>query len=118
MIENFRIRTPRQRRALIALLEKESIEVKELGILAGALNPCQVVSELREHGFEEIIKTEFFERFDRDGKRCRLGRYFIPLEYKLIVQEFLRRDGLATVPQKTKLYSVNQDYKNDDKEKL
>lgn len=117
MIQNFCIKTPRQMRAINALLEKESIEIKELGILAGALNPGQVIFELRAQGFQEIILTQFFERFDRDGKLCRVGRYVIPEIYKNLIREVLERGGFGTASQKTRPHTVIQDDKSDDKER-
>lgn len=118
MIENFRINSPRQKRAIIALLEKDSIEVKDLGALIGALNPRQVIFELRQQGFGQIIKTHLFGKIDRDGKHCHPGRYCIAPELKPIVLEFIKRDGLAAVPQKTKLRDVNLSSKNHDKEEV
>lgn len=100
MIENFRITTLRQKRALIQLLEKESISVKELGMLIGSLNSPQTILELRRNGFSGVIKTRYYKRHDQDGKICRVGSYFIPKELKHLVEFFLRRDGAQTVPNK------------------
>jgi hypothetical protein len=111
MIENFHIKTPRQKRAILALLEKDSIEVKDLGYVVGALNPRQIISELRRQGFEEIIQTKFFEIIDRDGNRCRPGKYFIPPEQKPRIQEFLKRDGLPAVPKVKQPKHSNKGYK-------
>ncbi len=98
MIDYLKIHSQRQRRALDALLAKDSIEVKDLGIIIGALNPRQIVFELRENGFRDTIKTKSFECLDRDGKVCSPGRYYIPPELKPMVGEFLKKDGLAAAP--------------------
>ncbi len=118
MIEHLQIKSQRQKRAINVLIDKASIEVKDLGILIGALNPRQIIFELRQLGFENIIKTQFFEKKDRDGKRCRPGRYFIPPEFKPIVQAFLERDGLGAVPNKSKCKTTNDGSKHYDREEV
>lgn len=114
MIEKFRIKSQRQRRAIIVLLDRDNIEVKDLGTLIGALNPRQIIFELRQQGFGEVIKTKFFGRIDQDDKHCRPGKYFIPSECKSIIQEFLKKDGLTAA--QTKPQNVNQGSDNYDKE--
>lgn len=79
MKNNYTIKSPRQRRALEALLAyPEGIPCKDLGPIIGALNPRQTVMELRRQGFHDAIVTELFETRDRDGRRCRPGSYLIP----------------------------------------
>ena len=82
------IKTPRQIRAVKALLEKD-IMVKDLGFIIGALNARQVVMELRRQGFEFFIITRRYTTTDQDGKICRPGEYFIPQEAKSIIGEAL-----------------------------
>lgn len=101
MIKTFFLKNQRQLRAIVALLERDSIQVKDLGFLAGALNPRQIISELRQQGFGDIIKTQRFKIIDRDGKDCHPGRYFISPEDKPIVQEFLKEDGGQAVLKKS-----------------
>jgi hypothetical protein len=86
------IKTPRQRRALEALL-KGPISVRDLGPTIGALNPRQIISELRKQGFEIIIKTRFFEVIDRYGEICHPGEYYIPDELKPIVIDTLKENS-------------------------
>ncbi len=83
------IRSPRQKRAVEALLHDESIEVKRLGEIVGALNPRQVVMELRQQGFSGIILTTRFVTRDQDGKQCRPGKYFICEHQKPVAREAL-----------------------------
>lgn len=116
MNRNFYLKTLRQRRVLNALLEKESIEVRDLGCIVGALNPRQVISELRRQGFEGIIQTQLFVVIDRDGNLCRPGKYFIPPEYKPIILEFLKKDGLPAALKRKKPQGSIQGCKQHDRE--
>lgn len=82
------IKSPRQKRAVAALLE-QAIAVKDLGAIIGALNSRQVIAELRRQGFEGIIETRRFSVIDRDGKKCRPGEYFIPEASKPMAKKAL-----------------------------
>lgn len=114
MVNSPYIRSPRQKRAIKALLDGESIEVKAFGEAIGALNPRQVVMELRHQGFHGVILTRRFEKYDQDGKMCRPGKYFIPSHFKPIAEEALSKyttltSGNAKVVAQV---SVQQPYHN------
>lgn len=83
------IKGPRQQRALEVLL-KECIAVKDIGAKIGALNPRQVIFELRCQGFEGVILTRWFNVIDRDGRRCLPGEYYIPDSFKQMVEGALK----------------------------
>lgn len=83
------IKGPRQQRALEVLLEG-CVTVKEIGAKIGALNPRQVIFELRCQGFEGVILTRWFNVIDRDGRRCRPGEYYIPDSFKQMVEDALK----------------------------
>jgi len=91
----FIIKSNRQKRALEALLSRESISVKDIGPLIGALNPRQIIMELRCQGFEGIIITRRFSVFDQDGKRCLPGEYFIPSQLKTIAAKVLKEHAAS-----------------------
>ena len=85
------IKNERQKRVVLALLEKKSVQVKDLGHMVGALNPRQSVLELRRQGFEKLILTRRFVVWDRDGKKCLPGEYYMPNELKPLAREALKR---------------------------
>lgn len=85
------IRGPRQRRAVEALLTRESIPVSQIGKYIGGNNPRQTIMELRRQGFENIILTRRNKLLDRDGKICWPGEYLIPEEMKPAVRESLNK---------------------------
>lgn len=89
------IKGPRQQRALEFLL-KECIAVKDIGAKIGALNPRQVIFELRRQGFEDVILTRWFNVIDRDGRRCRPGEYYIPESFKQMVEDALKNKIVQT----------------------
>ena len=91
----FIVRNKRQRRALTALLDRDSISIPDLGKFIGSLNPRQTIMELRRQGFSKIIKMERFTVQDRDGKTCRPGKYSIPEEYKKSIRDFLNLPASA-----------------------
>ena len=113
MINKLSIKTPKQRRAVIALLE-QAIPVKDLGAIIGALNPRQVISELRQQGFEEIILTKRFTVIDQDGKRCRPGEYVILQEFKPILEAILKEDDCKVTLRRTSPQQ-NRNHINHDK---
>lgn len=64
----------RQRRALDALwLHPNGVMREELDRMAGCSNAPQLVRDLKDKGAD--ITCEIVEVFDRDGNRCRSGRY-------------------------------------------
>lgn len=89
-LNNFSIKGARQLRAIEALVEND-ILVQDLGSIIGALNPRQTIMELRKQGFYGIIKTRRFREKDRDKKTCWPGEYYIPKEYKPVVEEILKK---------------------------
>ncbi|MCD8523085.1 MAG: helix-turn-helix domain-containing protein [Saccharospirillaceae bacterium] len=75
MVNNIRPLTPKQRRALLALLNGP-ITRREAGEVSGALNAPQTVSELRAKGLP--VATEWKTGIDRDGRPYRMGLYSLP----------------------------------------
>lgn len=92
MSSSMQVKTLRQRRALEVLL-LGPVSVRGLGPIIGAYNPCQIVFELRNQGFRDIIMTKRLSVIDRDGRRCRPGEYYIPQEMKSLVVEVLTKDS-------------------------
>lgn len=88
-MNKMRIQGPRQKRAIETLLSGP-VTVKNIGTLIGALNPRQVIFELRNQGFDDAILTRRFDIIDQDGKRCRPGEYFIPEDAKPVVRSVLK----------------------------
>lgn len=113
-MNEMRIKGPRQRRAIEALLSGP-VSVKDLGTRIGALNPRQVIFELRNQGFEGIIFTQRFVIIDQDGKRCRPGEYFIPENAKHVVQSALKV-YIDRTSEKRRDVTKNTDKTHDNKE--
>ncbi|MDI1277296.1 hypothetical protein [Methylobacter sp.] len=67
------IRTPRQRRAIAALVKYGRVSSRELGKLAGVLNPPELMAALGRNGWK--WRCELIEVLDGDGKICRPGLY-------------------------------------------
>ncbi len=106
------IKGPRQRRAIEVLLNGP-VTVKNIGELIGALNPRQVIFELRNQGFENIILTRRFDIIDQDDKQCRPGEYYIPKELKPTVEQALNENNAqATVKH---LGTIGRPYNRDNK---
>lgn len=84
------IKSSRQMRALENLLVKGSYTVSEASKIIGAANPRQSIMELRRQGFGELIKTRRFPVKDRDGKDCYPGEYYLPPEYRPLVERVLK----------------------------
>ena len=86
------IRGPRQQRAIVALLCNESVRIQDMERIIGALNPRDVIMQLRRQGFVGI-RTRRFTTLDRDAAICYPGEYYIQPEdkeyYKLILQLYL-----------------------------
>jgi len=92
-MKNFPISTPRQRRALEALAERE-VSSLELRTIVGMLNVPQLVSDLRSNGWE--IKCRRISVLDRDGKKCRPGIYYLPDKVKTLVWRVLKMNAEET----------------------
>lgn len=67
--------TPRQHRALVALLNRAAVPCKELGILAGQNNFAELAAGLRRKFGYDAILTGTFDAIDRDGQPCKPGYY-------------------------------------------
>lgn len=67
--------TPRQRRAIDALLPGAWIAREALDSITGAANSPETVAQLRRHLGQEAIETQHMEAVDRDGQTTRPGRY-------------------------------------------
>lgn len=71
------IRTSRQRRAIEALVKYGKVSSRDLGRIAGVLNPPELMAALRRNGWKWTC--ELIEVLDRDGNICRPGIYsFLP----------------------------------------
>lgn len=93
MTYKYVIRGPRQRRVLEHLLASPSgIPCKDLGVPVGAANPADVIMKLRQQGFAHVIITERFEMKDRDGRKCRPGRYRIVEKFREEAQRALQKN--------------------------
>lgn len=68
--------TPRQHRALVALLNRAAVPCKELGILAGQNNFAELCASLRRKlGYDSIVTGIIENAVDRDGQPCKPGYY-------------------------------------------
>ena len=68
--------TPRQHRALVALLNRATVPCKELGILAGQNNFAELCAGLRRKlGYDAIDTGTIEGAVDRDGQPCKPGYY-------------------------------------------
>ena len=68
--------TPRQHRALVALVERGAVPCKELGILAGQNNFAELCAGLRRKlGYDAIDTGTIEGAVDRDGQPCKPGYY-------------------------------------------
>ena len=67
--------TPRQHRALVALMERGAVPCKELGLLAGQNNFAELAAGLRRKFGYDAILTGTFDAIDRDGQPCKPGYY-------------------------------------------
>ena len=99
MSKDLIIKGPRQRRAVQALLDSpHGITCKDLGHLIGALNPQQIISELRRQGFGGVIDTRRFKVSDRDGRACYPGEYYLRPEHRDAVKRALERQTAESQP--------------------
>ena len=68
--------TPRQQRALVALMERGAVPCKELGLLAGQNNFAELCAGLRRKlGYDAIDTGTIEGAVDRDGQPCKPGYY-------------------------------------------
>jgi len=65
--------TPRQYRFLDALWKRGALMREEADRVAGCANSPQLVASLRAKSVS--IECELVDALDRDGRRCRPGRY-------------------------------------------
>jgi hypothetical protein len=72
------IRTSRQRRAIQALVKYGKVSSRDLGKLAGVLNPPELMAALRRNGWK--WHCELVTVLDRDGHICRPGLYSLTIE--------------------------------------
>ena len=86
---------PREKRLLEVLVNCDHIEVRDLRELIGALNPAQLVFQLRKDGW--AIQTGWLTVHDRDGELRHPGFYFLEPEERCRAIEFLERAGGAGV---------------------
>ena len=86
--------TPRQHRALVALLERGAVPCKELGALAGQNNFAELCASLRRKLGADAIATGSFDSLDRDGKPCKPGFYELTTQGR---ERALKLLGLAQV---------------------
>lgn len=83
------IRTSRQRRAIEALVKYGKVSSRDLGKLAGVLNPPELMAALKRNGWK--WKCELIEVLDRDGNICRPGLY------RLLPESLEVARGMVTV---------------------
>jgi hypothetical protein len=81
------IRSPRQRRALTALVQNDGLTVKQLREIAGMNNVPQLMSQLRHNGWRWTC--ELIEVIDRDGHVCRPGVYRLIPEHRQLAAQIL-----------------------------
>lgn len=81
------IKTPRQRRALTALVKFDGVSTKDMRDIVGCLNPAEVMAQLKRGGWK--WSCELIEVLDRDGCVCRPGVYKLLPEYRLLAAEIL-----------------------------
>ena len=82
--------TPRQHRALVALLERAAVPCKELGLLAGQNNFAELCASLRRKLGVDAIATGSFDSLDRDGKPCKPGFYELTPQGRAQVAELMK----------------------------
>lgn len=114
MNKNF-LKTQRQKLTILLFIKKDGLRVKYSVYLEKIFYKIQIFYELWQQVLKKIIQ-KFFEIIDWNGNRCHFKRYYIPLEYKPIIQELLKRGGLPAALKRTKHQKINARYKNHDKE--
>jgi hypothetical protein len=81
------IKTPRQHRALTALVKFDSVSTKDMRDIVGCLNPAEVMAQLKRNGWK--WGCELVEVIDRDGHACRPGLYKLSTEHRRLAAEIL-----------------------------
>jgi hypothetical protein len=109
------LKTRGQKQTILLFIEKDGFGVKYSVYLAKIFNKIQIFYELWQQVLKKII-SKFFEIIDWNGNRCHSKRYYIPPEYKPIIQEFLKKGGLPATLKRTKHQKINSRYKNHNKE--
>jgi hypothetical protein len=74
------IKSPREYRLLHSLFHNNGLSVKELREIIGANNVPDVVMSLRNRGW--VIHCERIDFYDRDGRNCRPGIYWLDDDFK------------------------------------
>lgn len=82
-----RLLTPREKRALLALMNGGGIMRENLDSIAGCSNGPALVAGLRSKGL--TIPCERVERYDKDGNACYPGRYSLMPEDRVLAGEWL-----------------------------
>ena len=82
--------TPRQHRALLALMERGAVPCKELGAIGGQNNYAELVASLRRKLGVDAIATGSFDSLDRDGKPCKPGFYELTPQGRAQVAELMK----------------------------
>lgn len=85
------IRTSRQRRAIQALVKYGRVSSRDLGRIAGVLNPLELMAALRRNGWK--WKCELVEMLDCDGGICRPGIYSLLPESLEVAKTMVGVDG-------------------------
>ena len=80
------IRTPRQARALQALLQKPVMR-EQMARVTGASNSPEVVSQLRKLGL--LVHCKRLNKRDRDGLPCEPGLYTLVTQSKKLAKVLL-----------------------------
>jgi hypothetical protein len=81
------IKTPRQRRALTALVHFDGVSTKDMRDIVGCLNPAEVMAQLKRNGWKWVC--ELVEVVDRDGHVCRPGIYKLTPEHRKLAAEMV-----------------------------
>lgn len=85
------IRTSRQRRAIEALVKYGKVSSRDIGKLAGVLNPPELMAALKRNGWK--WKCDLIEVLDRDGNACRPGVYSLLPESLEAAKNMIEADG-------------------------
>jgi hypothetical protein len=85
------IRTSRQRRAIEALVKYGKVSSRDIGRIAGVLNPPELMAALRRNGWKWTCSLT--EVLDRDGHICRPGQYSLLPESLEAAKNMVEADG-------------------------
>lgn len=84
------IRTPRQRRAIAAFVKYGKVSSRDLGRIAGVLNPPELMAALRRNGWKWAC--ELIEVLGIDGHICRPGMYSLLPESLEVARSMIEAD--------------------------